>query len=139
MSCDTPKNHDFFIFHSYTSKKWKNHEFSRCAIFPILSSPRSDFHQNFAFSHAPAGKISHKSDINIPFLDWGIIYPSNRQYRCWSACRMFGSGLAKNPNSEKKLIFSWKKWSMKQKIQFFHVFRGIEVRKSFKKSLNPKP
>ena len=23
MSCDTPKNHDFFIFHLYTSKKWK--------------------------------------------------------------------------------------------------------------------
>ena len=27
------------------------------------------FYQKIAFSHAPAGKISHKSDITIPFLD----------------------------------------------------------------------
>ena len=68
MNPDTPKNEEFFIFYIYTSKKLKNHDFWRGTIFPILSSPRPDFHQNFAFSHAPAGKIGHKSD-NIPFLD----------------------------------------------------------------------
>ena len=46
----------------------KNHDFLQGLIFPILSSPRPDFHQNFAISRPPAGKISHKSDI-IPFLD----------------------------------------------------------------------
>ena len=51
------------------AKNKKNHDFWRRLIFAILSSPRPDFDQNFVFSHAPAGKISHKSDITIPFLD----------------------------------------------------------------------
>ncbi len=51
------------------NKKWKNHDFWRGLSFPILSSPRPDFHQNFLFSRPPTGKINHKSD-NIPFLDF---------------------------------------------------------------------
>ena len=69
MSCDTPKNQDFSFFIYIQSKNEKNHDFWRGLIFPILSSPRPVFYQKIAFSHAPAGKISHKSDINIPFLD----------------------------------------------------------------------
>ena len=53
----------------------KKTSFSRCAIFPILSSRRPDFDQNFAISCQQAGKICHKSDINIPFLDYHYYPP----------------------------------------------------------------
>ena len=59
----------FSFFTSIQAKNEKNHDFWRGLIFPILTSPRPDFHQNFAISRPPAGKINHKSDINIPFLD----------------------------------------------------------------------
>ena len=59
-----------FSFFVYIQAKYeKNHDFWRGHIFPILSSPMPDFHQNFTFLRPPAGKISHKSDITIPFLD----------------------------------------------------------------------
>ena len=40
----------FSFFTSIQAKNEKNHDFWRGLIFPILSSPRPDFHQNFAFS-----------------------------------------------------------------------------------------
>ena len=57
------------IFICIQAKNEKNHDFWRGLIFPFLSSPRPDSDQNFAISHVPAGKNSHRSDINIPFLD----------------------------------------------------------------------
>ena len=67
MSCDTQKIMIFPFFIYIQAKNEKNHDFLQGTIFQILSSPRLDFHQNIAISHAPAGKISHKSDIHIPF------------------------------------------------------------------------
>ena len=69
----SPKIMIFSFFIYIQAKNEKNHEYSRGLIFPILSSPRPDFDQNFAFSHVPAGKISHKSDITIPFWDMAFM------------------------------------------------------------------
>ena len=70
----------FFIY--IQAKNEKKHDFLRGTIFPILSSPRPDFHQNFAISRPPAGKISHKSD-NIPFLD-DVLQDRRFYRRPWS-------------------------------------------------------
>ena len=55
----------FAIF--WASRKWKKIESSKMWKNDWTTIP--DSYQNFAFSHAPAGKISHKSNITIPFLD----------------------------------------------------------------------
>ena len=109
----------------------KNMIFWPGLIFPILSSPRPVFHQNFAFSPPPAGKISHKSD-NIPFLDlvgW-------LGFKIWCADRILIC-TSQNPRIQKKIRIFMKEMTNESKNSIFSCFsrdRGSKINQK-----KPKP